>query len=605
MSKQVQLLTLWAVCSLLAALVALQFSEAAFEEKSGTWVPVSNDSFYHARRIIDAADPAIGLQQFDSKIHVPEGSWITWPWAYDWLMAKALQGWQQLNPNAEPMAFLAQVPVYWTFVNLAILLGICVVLGLTVPWIALVLLGYALSPLTMLLHGIGIIDHHYIEHTFVLLTAYTGLRWLQYPERVFNAMLLGITLGSATAFHNGLFILQLPVLLTLAILWLNRNTPPQPAMAMLSTSLILTTVLMLLPAEAFRIGQFSFAVLSWFHLYIAAASTLLISCFGRLQYKKAILPGLLVTGAALLIPIWADTLGGAAFLSGKIALLDRITEARSPFEMAMSTGGFKEVLSYYSLFGLLAPVLLLIYLWRIWNYQSPQSLFFAVMTVFGLSLLFMQFRLHYFGSFSLLLGWAVLANEKLTIAKRLPALTCIAGVAAIAGAFSIGVNAKILPPYNLGLDPAYEDGFELLLTLHDACEQKAGTAFADNNFGHYIRYHTDCSVISNNFLMTPLHEKKALEVKGLLNLSPEDFLEQAPADVRYIFARLDNFYARSTDGGFVMTSTPYLQEQNARLFFELNSRNDLPPRYRILQELPLDESRNLTRARLIEVLPAQ
>lgn len=605
MSKQVQLLTLWAICSLVAALVALQFSEAAFEEKTSTWVPVGNDSFYHARRIIDAADPATGLQQFDSKIHVPEGSWITWPWAYDWLMAKALQGWQQLNPDAAPMAFLAQVPVYWTFVNLGILLGICVVLGLAVPWTALVMLGYALSPLTMLLHGIGIIDHHYVEHTFVLLTVYTGLRWLQYPERTFNALLLGITLGSAPAFHNGLFILQLPVLLTLAILWFHRNTPPQSAMAMLSTSLILTTLLILLPAEAFRIGQFSFAVLSWFHLYIAAASTLLISCFGRLSYNKTSLLGLMLTAAILLIPIWTDTLGGAAFLSGKITLLDRITEARSPFEMAFRSGGLTETLSYYSLFGPLAPVLLIIYLWRIWKYQKPQSLFFAVMTVFGLSLLFMQFRLHYFGSFALLLGWAVLANEKLRIAQRRPALTTLAGVAVIAGAFGIGVNAKILPPYNLGLDPAYEDAFDLLTTLHDACQKDPGIAFADNNFGHYIRYHTDCSVISNNFLMTPLHEEKALEVKALLNLSPEEFLAQAPTDVRFIFARLDNFYARGADGGFVMTSTPYLQEQNARLFFELNSRNDLPSRYRILQELPLDEARNLTRARLIEVLPAQ
>jgi len=605
MSRQVQLLTVWAICSLIAALVALQFSEAAYEEKSGTWVPVSNDSFYHARRIIDAADSVFGLQQFDNKIHVPEGSWITWPWAYDWLMARALQGWQQLNPNGEPMAFLAKVPVYWTFVNSAILLGICVALGLAVPWTALVLLGYALSPLTMLLHGVGIIDHHYIEYTFVLLTVYTGLLWLNHPERNFSAVLLGITLGSAPAFHNGLFILQLPVLLTLAILWLRRDTPPQPAMAMLSTSLIITTLLILLPAETFRTGQFNYAVLSWFHLYIAAASTLLISCFGRLRYSGIILLGLLATGLALLIPIWDDTIGGAAFLSGKITLLDRITEVRSPLQMAQTSGGLIETLSYYSLFGPLAPALLIIYLWRIWSSRNAAKLFFAVITVFGLTLLLMQFRLHYFGSFALLLGWAVLANEKLKIAEQRPVLTCLAGLVVIAGAFSMGINEKIRVPYNLGLDPAYEDGFGLLATLHDACARNPGIAFSDNNFGHYIRYHTDCSVIANNFLLTPLHEDKVREVKALLELSPEEFLVQAPADVRYIFARLDNFYARRADGEFEMTSTAYLRDHNSRLFFELNSRNNLPARFRVLEELPLDQTRNLTRARLIEILPAQ
>jgi hypothetical protein len=313
---------------------------------------------------------------------------------------------------------------------------------------------------------------------------------------------------------------------------------------------------------------------------------------------------MLAAGLTLLIPIWSDTIGGAAFLSGKIALLDRITEVQSPFRMALRDNGAIETLSYYSLFGPLAPLLLIIYIWRVWKYPSAAMLYFSVMTVFGLTLLAMQFRLHYFGSFALLLGWALLANEKLTIGLRRPALTFLAGLVLLAGAFGIGINEKIFVRYNLGLDPAYEDGFGLLSTLHDACARNPGIAFSDNNFGHYIRYHTDCSVISNNFLMTPLHEQKALEVKALLNLSPEDFLLQAPSDVRYIFARLDHFYMRRADGEYAMTSMESLRKNNPRLFFELNTRNDLPARYRVLQELPLDESRNLTRARLIEVLPA-
>ncbi|MEJ2138417.1 MAG: hypothetical protein P8Y61_03020, partial [Gammaproteobacteria bacterium] len=182
MSRQAQLLALWAISSFIAAFVALQFSDAAYEEQTGTWVPVSNDSFYHARRIVDAATTPEGLYQFDAKMHVPEGSWINWPWAYDWSMAQGLKLWLKLNPGGQPMAFLAHVPVYWTFINAALLLGICVMLQLSVPWITMVLLAYAISPLTMLLHGVGIIDHHYIEYTFVLLTVFNGLRWLKSPD---------------------------------------------------------------------------------------------------------------------------------------------------------------------------------------------------------------------------------------------------------------------------------------------------------------------------------------------------------------------------------------------------------------------------------------
>ena len=50
------------------------------------YLPVSIDSFYHARRILDtAADPA-SFYQFDAKIHAPEGSLLPWPWGYDYAM---------------------------------------------------------------------------------------------------------------------------------------------------------------------------------------------------------------------------------------------------------------------------------------------------------------------------------------------------------------------------------------------------------------------------------------------------------------------------------------------------------------------------------------
>ena len=92
MSRQGALLLIWVVASILAAIFALEMTHATYLD--GVWHPVGNDSFYHARRILDAVDSPRGFYQFDDMIHAPEGSWLTWPWAYDWTIAKLVQVWQ-------------------------------------------------------------------------------------------------------------------------------------------------------------------------------------------------------------------------------------------------------------------------------------------------------------------------------------------------------------------------------------------------------------------------------------------------------------------------------------------------------------------------------
>ena len=47
----------------------------------------------------------------------------------------------------------------------------------------------------------------------------------------------------------------------------------------------------------------------------------------------------------------------------------------------------------------------------------------------------------------------------------------------------------------------------------------------------------------------------------------------------------------------------YLKLNNSRLFFELNTRQDLPNRFRTLNELPLNEAEGSSRARVLEILP--
>ena len=93
------------------------------------------------------------------------------------------------------MAFISYVPVAWIFVNAALFLAVRGAIGLSREMQLLAMLCFALSPLTQLLHAIGMVDHHYVEHTFVLLNAWLGLRWFEQPGDRRRAIALGVALG--------------------------------------------------------------------------------------------------------------------------------------------------------------------------------------------------------------------------------------------------------------------------------------------------------------------------------------------------------------------------------------------------------------------------
>ena len=116
--QELDVISKWLI-STRAAVLIMTFISAA--QVNGGWVPAGNDSFYHARRIIDAAIGARGFYQFDAMIHVPEGSWLNWPWAYDYLLALSLRAALWVRPEMESMKFLAYVPVFWVFINAGLL----------------------------------------------------------------------------------------------------------------------------------------------------------------------------------------------------------------------------------------------------------------------------------------------------------------------------------------------------------------------------------------------------------------------------------------------------------------------------------------------------
>ncbi len=586
---------IWLSAGTLAAFFAMGMLQASYVDQQ--FIPVGNDAFYHARRILDtAADPNV-FYQFDSRIHVPEGSWLVWPWAYDYLLGRLLGTVASTNR----MAALAYIPVLWVYVNIGLLIAIAASLRLRPALTAIVGLCMAASPLTQLLHGVGMVDHHYIELTFVLLVVWLGISWLELPQKRYRSILMGMALALAPAFHTGLFVLQLPLLASLGVLWLRGWRLSLEAALLFAGSLMVGTVLILLPSGPFWDGQFFFYTLSWFHLY-AAAATAIVTVFLSWQPRRpATLASLAGIGVLLTLPVLAQVLTAAAFLTGDVIRLDLIAEARSPIEMAMQPAGVARVTKLYSALVWIVPPLLGTTFWLIWREQAAARVYVMITATLGLVLLLTQYRLHYFGSFALFLAPAMIMQELLRRYPTRALSISISAGALLAIAYVPPLQGQLFARQVPAIDPYYSTSRSVYVDLEKACNLDSGIVLADHNDGHYIRYHTECSVIANNFLLTPLHEQKVREVDQLMALSPEELLASRP-DIRYVFARLEHLDLRQADGSMAPASLQYLVEHNPRLVTELLFSDASPPHgYEMIAELRLDDERAVPYARAFKL----
>jgi asparagine N-glycosylation enzyme membrane subunit Stt3 len=596
MNKALPWWAAWLTFSLLTAAIAMLYLSAAFVD--GQYIPVGNDSFYHARRIIDAAIGARGFYQFDPWIHVPEGSWLNWPWAYDLVLAYALRLALWICPDMQPMKFLAYVPVAWISVNVGLLTLIFRQVRLPLGFTAIGLLAFALLPLTQNLHGVGLIDHHFIEMTFVLLTVLLGLRFFE-NQQPYDGILLGIVLGSAVSFHNGLFILQVPILAAVALQWYRSTSVSRDALLWLAGVLVSTTLLAILPSEAAWNGQFEFWTLSWFHLYIAIGSASVLAFFAL---RPASLPNfgiLVVVGIVLISPLLARLLTGAAFLSGELDIIQNITEVQSPVSRWLSPGGSRWVTSAYSWLILLAPLLIVVHALRLLTRREPQSLFLSVFILFGLALMLSQYRLHPFGSWAIVVG-SLLAIDQFRKSKDLSVLQASAvTLAVLAIALQPALRNQLFKHAPPGLDQDYAASRSLYPGLAEACESGPGTVLALPDDGHPIRYHTECSVLVNNFLMTPLHTKKLVEKDQLLQMSPAEL--KRDTNIRYVFVRINNVFV-AVDDGLMQTPLDVLRHNTSPLFASLAFSDELPAGFRLIDEVRVPDERDFAYARVFEIV---
>ncbi len=585
---------IWLVVSALAVLsCSINLSSAKLD---GEYIPTGNDSFYHARRILDTAQDPAAFYQFDTRIHAPEGSLLVWPWGYDYAMARIVRVGTQAGLSADPMGVLMWIPVAAVLISLALLIVIARRLKLSSWATALAGLCMALAPTTQLLHGVGAIDHHFAEFIFILAALASGLAWLDDPKSTRASLAVAITLGCAPAIHNGLFVVQVPLLATLFLWWMQHRSIPAKNAAIFAAALVLSTIAILLPSLPFRLGRFEFYTLSWFHLYIAACTAAVVMALSRLKFTRGVLIGLMAAGLAALVPIISEVMLATSFIGNSIEYLSAIGEMQSPLRLAQLFG--TSVLgNYYSYLIWIAPLTVVLCAIKCWRDRNSPRLLFWLTSLLGLGLLSMQIRLHYFGGFALYLPWLVLLQEFVDSQPLQYKKSFLLASLGLLLLYVPPLRHQLIAPMPKGNDLSFENIQPIFAALRKTCEKDPGIVLADNDAGHFIRYYTGCSVIANNFLLTPQQMEKTHEVLHLLSLRATQLYEEAP-QVKYVLLR--PFKIGPGPEGRLRYTFVVPQPKLANDLL-LGNASTVPPQFHLLDEVNFAELGNAPYAKLYRI----
>jgi hypothetical protein len=413
----------------------------------------------------------------------------------------------------------------------------------------------------------------------------SSILWLQAPESRTRAAAAGVVMGLAPGVHPALFILQVPLLAGLALMWLRAQ--PRPATTLpFAIALIVATLAIALPSLALQQGHFDYYTLSWFQVYVAACTAVLSVLLVRTQADRRGIVILAVTGLVMLAPILGQVALARDFFAVSIEGMDTISEVKSPLRLWQQSGSAFYFLSNYTGLFLLAPLTAGLCLWKIWRDRDPARTVIWFASFAGLVLLVMQLRLHYFGSFALYLPWLLVLEEWLRKGTSKPALAWGACAGLVLLAYLPGITGHLFEPQAPAGDPYYELTQALYPAFAQVCRQKPGVALAEPNDGHYIRFNTDCSVIANNFITTRQQADRTREERALLRLPASEVLVRAPS-VRYVYVRRSSLFYSGPDGHLRFAPDGLEGYPEPALVDELlNADKNAPPEhYRMVVEL--------------------
>jgi len=520
---------IWLFASIIAYIFALQWIDSAIWQ--GHYLPTGADSFYHATRILDVAVRNIDFYEFDTKIHAPEGSWITWPWLYDWLLANATKIYLKVG-GKNPLSFLVYIPPTWIVINILLSLLIANEFRFHLSAKIFFVFSVAISPIIQEIHAVGRIDHHYVELTCILAAFLFGSKFIRRPNSASSAIILGLVFAISLGIHNGLFILQIPILLTVFIKWLRKETLNESQIVLLTASLLLSLLFILFFSDPFRDAQYSFYTLSYFHLYVSSCTALSMLFFIRFSLNKRSLALYIATGVFLVSFIMGQVAGGLDYIGSTLIGYENIAETKTILERTQSLG----IVALVKQIGLVSILSLIFFVWLLiksYKLISYDLIYCCIFLTMGFGLMLFQLRFQYYGVlylvFPLSLWLEYSTHNKGIKTQYTLALVILFIITSIAFSWD-----KMHSRQYTGLSVAFDYTKLAYAPMADQCEKDPGIILSSKLVGHFIRYFTDCSVVVNTFIMTKQHQEK-ISLMRYLFAQPVETLKTTAPWIKYIF----------------------------------------------------------------------
>jgi len=196
--------------------------------------------------------------------------------------------------------------------------------------------------------------------------------------------------------------------------------------------------------------------------------------------------------------------------------------------------------------------------------------------VFGLALLLNQFRLYYFGFVGLVTGGLLLIDELRARRAWHRGLTFVLAFAAVGLAFQPALRDRLFIVYAPGADSEYASAFSIFLDLRQLCAQDPGVVLAPADDGSAILFHSECSVIANNFILRDADKIHIDEIRRLMSSSPAEIRAERP-DIKYVFVRLRDFAVVKDNIAYLIPGSPIGQQ--------LFADETPPPGYTLLKTI--------------------
>jgi hypothetical protein len=209
-----------------------------------------------------------------------------------------------------------------------------------------------------------------------------------------------------------------------------------------------------------------------------------------------------------------------------------------------------------------------------------------------------QYRLHYFGFFALVTG-SLLVIEQLRAARHWQrGMTFVVAFALIALAYQPALRERLFLVYAAGGAPDYASMLGLYLGLGTACGEDPGIVLASSDDGTAILFHSDCSVIASNFILTPEDGQHIAEISRLMGLAPDEIRRQRP-DIKYVLLRARDFLQAKGDDAVELSKDNLVAQQ-------LLTKNAPPPGFSLVKTVQLeinDQGDTQIFARLYKIVP--